>query len=522
MSIGVSYVICDGFYYFMVQAPYQFPGMNILLSMGIAGIMLGLIAIAELFLTVAMPRAGGEYIQISRVIHPVIGYFTAWQVWQGNTFVTAVVACTTTVFFGQMFYVIGTITGSSWWIDLGKSLSVPLSNPTFYIGFALLILVIIWILLLMGMKYYKWLINILFILPLAGGIVTLATDVYLVYAGIDAIKRGWDATFGAGAWDEIVTVATQNGWADYIAKAAGSGIWGWPGPWSMDATMASLVSSGYAWWGIGMANYVAGEVKEPSKSFGIGIPAAIVIIGAYYLIGAALIFLAYGPFISMYDYVVMGGYVDKLKINPGLTPTFSLFTYGPVQSSNPLIAIIVSFSAALWILNDIPIFPLVSSRIMFAMAFDRMLPERFATVNRFGSPTWSINVVMILTILGVFLTWWSPWFLGMICFSGVFWRYFWVAWTCAIYPFTRPDLFERGYTWKIAGFPVASIIGIISVILASWLMFPTMMWVVSDWSYIWWNIFWWTFSIVLFVGFYAYNQKKGINVSELYQAIPPA
>lgn len=517
MSIGVSYVICDGFYYFMVQAPYQFPGVNILLSMGIAGIMLSLVALTELFLTVAMPRAGGEYIHISRVIHPVLGYFTSWQVWQGNTFITAVVACTTTAFFGQLFHVIGMISGSDWWISLGESLAVPLSNPTFYIGFAILILIICWVLLLVGVRAYKWWINVLFIIPLIGGIVTLATDAYLLYGGVNVIQSGWDATFGAGAWNEIVTVANNNGWAEYVAGAPG-----WPGAWSIDATMASLVSSGYAWWGIGMANYVAGEVKEPSKAFGIGIPSAIAIIGAYYLIGAALLFQAYGSFISMYDYVVLGGYADQLTINPGLTPTFSLFTYGPILSSNPIAGLIIAFTAALWMFNDIPIFPLVSSRIMFALAFDRMLPERFAAVNRFGSPSWSINFCMIVIIIGVFLTWWNPWFLGMICFSGVFWRYFWSSWACAIMPFSRPDLFERGYTWKIAGFPVASIVGLVSAFFTAWLMFPVMMWIVSDWSYIWWNVFWWMLSLVLFVAFYAYNQKKGIKVSELYQTIPPA
>lgn len=517
MSIGVSYVICDGFYFFMVQAPYTFPGTNILLSMGIAGIMLSLVALCEMFLTVAMPRAGGEYIHLSRIIHPVIGYFTSWQVWQGNTFITAVVAVTTTVFFGQLFHVIGMITGSTWWIDLGKSLAVPLANPTFYIGFALLVLIICWILLLVGIRAYKWWINILFILPLIGGVATLATNAYLLSGGINLIKSGWDSTFGAGAWNEIVTVANANGWQNYVA-----GVWGWPGPWSMDATFASLVSSGYAWWGIGMANYVAGEVKEPSKSFGIGIPAAIVIIGAYYLIGAALVFMAYGDFISMYNYVVMGGYGDQLKINPGLTPTFSLFTYGPILSSNPIVGLIVAFTAALWMFNDIPIFPLVSSRIMFALAFDRMFPTVFAKVNRFGSPSWSINLCMILIILGVFLTWWNPWFLGMICFTGVFWRYFWSSWATAILPYSRPDLFERGFTWKLAGFPVASILGIISIILTAWLMFPVMQWILTDQTYIWWTIFWWAFSIVLFIAFYAYNQKKGIDVSELYRTIPPA
>jgi len=517
MSIGAAYVICDGFYYFSVQAPYQFPGAHVPLALGIAGVMLSLSVLCMMFLTVAMPRAGGDYIHVSRVIHPVIGYFDSWQVWQGNTLIAAVVACTTTSFFGQFFHTIGLITKSDWWLSLGESLAVPLANPAFYIGFAIITLLICWALLIFGIRIYKWWINILFVIPLIGGIITLATDAYLLMGGLDLIKSGWDATFGSGAWDEIVNVATANGWADYVAGASG-----WPGNWTWDATFSCLVSSGYAWWGLGMANYVAGEVREPSRAFGIGLPAAILIVGAYYLIGASLVFSAYGDFISMYNYVVLGGYGDQLTINPGLYPTFSLFTYGPILSWNPAVALIISLTAALWMFNDIPIFPLVSSRIMFAWAFDRMFPEVFAHVHpRFHSPVWSINLCMIVIILGVFLTWWNPWFLGMICFAGVFWRYFFSSLAAAILPYSRPDLFERGFTWRIGPLPVVSLIGIIAFALNSYLMFPVMEWILSDMSYILYNVFWWAFSIILFIVFYARNMAQGIDMNELYRAIPP-
>jgi len=517
MSIGAAYVICDGFYYFTVQAPYFFPGAHLPLALGIAGIMLAFSTLCIMFLTVAMPRAGGDYIHVSRVIHPLLGYFCSWQVWQGNTLVAAVVACTTTIFFGHLFYTIGFVTKSDWWLRVGEALTAPLEYPAIYIGFAVGVLVVCWILLILGMRVYRWWVDILFLIPLVGGIVTLATDAYLLAGGLDLIKRGWDATFGAGAWDEIINVALANGWEDYVA-----GAYGWPGKWTWSGTFAALVSSGYAWWGLGMANYVAGEVREPTKAFVIGLPAAIFVVGAYYLIGGILLFGAYGSFISMYDYVILGGFSDQLTINPGLMPTFSLFTYGPILRSNPVVAIIISVAAAFWMFNDIPLFPLVSSRIMFAWAFDRMFPEIFARVHpRFHSPVWSINVCMIAQIIGVFLTWWSPWFLGMICFAGVFWRYLLSSLAAMILPYSRPELFERGLTWRIGRLPVVTLVGTIAVALNFYLMFPVMEWILSDMSFIAYNVGWWVFSMVLFIVFYERNMARGINMSELYKAIPP-
>jgi amino acid transporter len=57
----------------------------------------------------------------------------------------------------------------------------------------------------------------------------------------------------------------------------------------------------------------------------------------------------------------------------------------------------------LWVANDIPPFILTASRILFAMAFDRVLPGSLANVNeRFHSPVNATIVTGVFGVLGCF------------------------------------------------------------------------------------------------------------------------
>jgi amino acid transporter len=57
----------------------------------------------------------------------------------------------------------------------------------------------------------------------------------------------------------------------------------------------------------------------------------------------------------------------------------------------------------LWVANDIPPFILTASRILFAMAFDRVLPDSLAGVNeRFHSPVNATVVTGLFALLGCF------------------------------------------------------------------------------------------------------------------------
>jgi amino acid transporter len=67
------------------------------------------------------------------------------------------------------------------------------------------------------------------------------------------------------------------------------------------------------------------------------------------------------------------------------------------------VAIFFAIAAVLWLANDLPPFITTSSRILFAMSFDRALPEAFAKVDeRYHSPTNAILLTAIVSVFGAF------------------------------------------------------------------------------------------------------------------------
>jgi amino acid transporter len=85
---------------------------------------------------------------------------------------------------------------------------------------------------------------------------------------------------------------------------------------------------------------------------------------------------------------------------------------------------LVLIFAIFWVANDIPPFILTSSRILFAMAFDRVLPNKLADVNeKFHSPVNATIVCGIFAILGLFsesgvLSFGGSWSPGMNWLGG--------------------------------------------------------------------------------------------------------
>jgi amino acid transporter len=65
-----------------------------------------------------------------------------------------------------------------------------------------------------------------------------------------------------------------------------------------------------------------------------------------------------------------------------------------------LMVVLVIF-AALWVANDIPPFILTSSRMIFAMAFDGVLPKSLAKVNaKWHSPVNAVIFVSLVSLIG--------------------------------------------------------------------------------------------------------------------------
>jgi amino acid transporter len=96
----------------------------------------------------------------------------------------------------------------------------------------------------------------------------------------------------------------------------------------------------------------------------------------------------------------------------GTSPDASLtgFAWMPIVAMMPaeglglgVLKFFFAIAGVLWLANDLPPFVMTSSRILFAMSFDRSLPEAFAKVDeKWHSPTNAIIFTAFVACLGAF------------------------------------------------------------------------------------------------------------------------
>src|SRR5260370_24685942 len=68
-----------GIVFIVSLSPFAFPQSNMFLAFLIAIPLVGLgPALLYSMLGAAMPRTGGDYVYVSRVIHPALGFMTTW------------------------------------------------------------------------------------------------------------------------------------------------------------------------------------------------------------------------------------------------------------------------------------------------------------------------------------------------------------------------------------------------------------------------------------------------------------
>ncbi|NIQ06997.1 MAG: APC family permease [Candidatus Korarchaeota archaeon] len=515
MVFGVNYTIADGIYNFTMWQTYKNPGAFYPFSLVLGAIILCFSAFSITMLTVAMPRTSSDYVAVSRVVHPFLGYMEAFMNIGCHLFIVGALSYFMTWYFGSFLIQTGLALGVSGWVEMGAWLSTNV-----WVGVAVGTLFCIWagLVNLFGIGSTKWTINILFGVALIAGIVTAGAGIWGTTLSLDKVQSLWDSTYGSGAWQEIIDIAKDAGWSEYT----NGGVYGWPGTWTWAATASAMVPAAYAFWGFEYGNYVAGEVSEPRKSFIWGTLGAIILILVYYLLISVPTLSAYGPFTSYYNYVMFGGHgVDNVSINPVQTPTLAVMLASLVSSVAPWAAIVITLGIFLFVLNGLPVYMIIPSRIMLSLSFDRFFPEKLSEVNeKWHTPHWAVLVSIILAVISVILTAITPWFymVSVIFITMIRW---WLGSLAAlILPKSRPDLYER-VDYEVGGIPLVSILGGLGVVTMGWLLYHGFLATISSPVSAWYVFAWFLGSVLFYAFYYWRNKRRGIDPKDIFGEVPP-
>ncbi len=542
--IVFTHTVGGGIHRLAVIAAYQHPDAFVPFSFLVTGILAMIpTALVYTMLGSMMPRTGGDYIFITRGLSPALGFLASWGFWFTEVLSYGIIAWYSIDFFVSAATAAGVALKSEAWLSRAQWMAS--TEGHWVLG--LLFVIVFGAIALFGMKIYGWIINILGIIAIIGCL----SNLLILGAWGNNTVAGWNSIYGQGAYQKIVEEAFKLGIQNGDLPVA---AFSWGG------TMKASIGAIWAYIGIVSAVFVGGELKSPAMSLLVAQVVGTLVIMAYYI---ALPFMVYGAWKVPEQYIPADGlaYLRANNIPTDRVYFTALYAYlkgklgadGVAQllgvPSSWLLPerVITSFTIPLvpkgmeWLqvlngtivgiilLKDIPAFFVVASRMVFAWAFDRFFPEVFASVNeQFHSPHWAIILTMIGGIVGVWLTAQGDWAAAADTTNLYQFAVMMASLAAAVLPFLRSDLYEKApYKWEIGGVPLLSIIGAYAFAVNFFFFFVA----THEIFYYFGGFrlmialhqaFWMGLGAFIFMGFLAYNQRRGIDVRTIYTEIPPA
>jgi APA family basic amino acid/polyamine antiporter len=315
-------------------------------------------------LSIAMPRSGGDYVYVSRVVNPGVGFVGSVLAWMG-----ALLSLGFILF--NFVVILDTVLG------LGLS-----ADPLIFIVVGTVFLAIMALQSIFkasGFRIFRYAF-------IVAAILTLVTIVALLTVNIATFKANWDATFGP-----TLTYANLPAIA---AATPGEGGATFGTGFTLGATfMAVLFPMTYVL-GFG-STQVGGELKDYKKSLTYSLLITLVGMTLFYLVLATLTYSAFGQdFLNAYGWLYWYG-PSALKAYP---PALIFFMNFGVDQTLLLLSAI---GMLIWAYMMIPAATTLWSRYVFAWSFDRITPVRFGDLSeRTRSPVWAILASIVVVWFG--------------------------------------------------------------------------------------------------------------------------
>jgi amino acid transporter len=362
----------------------------------IGGIIILLSVFAFSILIAAMPRSGGGYVVISRLLSPFWAFVSSS--WEFLTISWSFGIISVAVFEG-IFFIFGPMVGIT---------GAGVTDVALF-GGGLLLVIIFTAIGSFGVRLAGTLLQVMFWIP-------AVLTIYVLFllgtavASPTALQTGITALAAVQGFPGVTA-------ASYVTAALKEGLDAANVGSYWFAVSTAMVGAYFAYVGYAASTFVAGEVKEANRTLPrVLLLSSCIIIVVYVVVSS---FAAYasaavgrttlpnGNIWSFFEAYAYMSYGAGTLTNTGLplikawTTTIAGMT-GIGLGLGSLGWLLLIFGI-FWVANDIPPFILTASRILFAMAFDRVLPNRLADVNeRFHSPVNATIVCGIFAILGCF------------------------------------------------------------------------------------------------------------------------
>jgi len=497
-----------GIYEFTFAQP-PFPTGQLITAVIISGIWVSFLVIAYTGLIVTIPRAGGDYVWQTRILGSGLGFVMAATGWWFILWLWAPIYGN--ILAVQLFEPLWATLKWTW--PAGGAAWFGTKNGIFVV--TLITIALAGLLVSIGMAGYAKIQRWCIVGGLLGFLVVVALLLFNSHATfVSAFNQEAHNLFGVNNAYAATNAAAVK--AGYTTHALGFG------PLGPTMLLVPYMMFFLLWPNWGATLY--GEIRGASDfrrvftgMFG----------GLWITVILTVIFL-----LLVYKTIGWDFYQNANSLSYNLTPQFGIWPYPFMFAGwlvhNTAFQVVLILLLSLWFFGWVGTLFLSSTRVIFAAAFDRVLPDRAAEVSEKRKvPVYSL-VLMLLPAVGLaaiyaYSSTFRTYTLDAVLVIAV--TYLFSSIAVVILPWRKPDLWRASPASKVKVFgvpivPVAGVItiGLLGFCLYEWL-FNNLYYVNNRSSLIYMGAMY-VLAIVVFITARVIRSRQGIDLGLINKEIP--
>ena len=491
-------------WFIFASAPF-IPNGGLMWAVIVGGAYLIFQAITYAALIAVMPRAGGDYVWMSRVLGGGIGFVLAvcgwWFIlWHWVPIYANILNIEV---FGPMSAIIGWHSGVTFW-----------SSHTGVFVASIITALLASIFIALGIRTYARIQKFCFY----GGVFGLAVMAILLLVNS---KAGFIHHFNTQAASLYGTKG--NAYAQTIAAGTKGYTPTTVGSFQLNGVILLLPMLMFfnLWsnWGATLYGEVRGASDFRKNIYAMG--GALIVT----TIVAAIFLLLFAKTFG-WTFYMAGNNAFYLGTAPiGVFPypgTLAAMFFG-----SPVLQFILISILALWFVGWVGSVFLSSTRVVFATAFDRILPEKVAEVSRNGVPYWALALMLLPSIpisaLYAYSHTFSTYVLDATLVIAI--TFLGTTISAAILPWRKREIYNASpiARYKVFGLPLITFAAILFAIL---LVFALVKWLtdsayaVNNSSSLWYLAGLYALAIAIYVVSRVVRRRQGMDLGMVYGEIP--
>ncbi len=470
-------------------------------------------------LVAVMPRSGGDYVWQSRILGGGIGFVLAVTGWWFILWLWVPLYSDMLrhLFLTPLLGIAGAKDAALWFgqtpLGLFSTAIILCAFVTFYIA--------------IGMKWYARIQKFCFVVGMIGLLIVFG---FLLFGSPEAFRAGLEANapqmFGAPA--DVFTATLKAGEeAGAVAPLTG-------GSFSAIFLAMPFIVFFNLWpnWGTTLYGEVRGATDFKRNFWGMALALIVT------TVLAAIFLLLINKTISWDFYMKANGawwnyawgYTDQ-------TPPLPVWPYPALlavyMSSSRVLQFVVILLMSLWWFGWSGTVFLSSTRVIFAAAFDRLLPEKVAEIDeRTHTPILALLLMVIPSLIISALFAWDVFGFRSFTLDStlvIAVTYLGTTIAAAVMPYRKPDLYKASpiAKYNVLGIPMVTIAGAIFggflvFLLYQWLIDPNKLYGIGlqNTNSIIFMLVMYALALGIYLGFKQYRKKEGIDIDKVHQEIP--